>query len=49
MACVESITFDFSEQQGQPVGYVEARARHVKQSSQSKKKKSLFMPLVAPI
>ena len=49
VACIDSLSFDVTEVAGRPVGYVEARARHVKQSSQAKKKKALFMPLVAPI
>ena len=49
VACIDSLSFDVTEVAGRPVGYVEARARRVKQSSQAKKKKALFMPLVAPI
>ena len=49
VACIDSLSFDVTEVAGRLVGYVEARARHVKQSSQAKKKKAMFMPLVAPI
>ena len=49
VACIDSLFFDMTEVAGCPVGYVEARSRHVKQSSQAKKKKAMFMPLMAPI
>ena len=45
--CLDTIEFDVVEAEGCMSGFVEARAKHVKQSN--RKKKSLFMPLVAPI
>ena len=45
---VKTFEFDVLQNQGETKGYIEGRAKDVKQSNR-KKKQALFMPLVAPV
>ena len=45
---VKTLEFDVLQIQGETRGYIEGRAKDVKQSNR-KKKQTLFMPLVAPV
>ena len=45
---VKTLEFDILQLEGETRGYVEGRAKDVKQSNR-RKKQSLFMPLVAPV
>ncbi len=45
---VKTLEFDFLQLEGDTRGYIEGRAKDVKQSNK-KKKQALFMPLVAPV